>query len=47
MLADHAELSKTHVCDLETGKREIGFMALRRIAAALGVKMSELVKGLD
>jgi transcriptional regulator with XRE-family HTH domain len=47
ILADHAELSKTHVCELEVGKREIGFLALCRIAAALDLKMSDLLKGLD
>jgi transcriptional regulator with XRE-family HTH domain len=47
ILADHAELSKTHICELEVGKREVGLMALLRIAGALGVKASELLKGLD
>lgn len=46
-LAAHAELSKTHICELEIGKREIGLLALRRVAAALDVKMADLVKGLD
>ena len=47
ILADHAELSKTHVCEVEVGKREVGLLALRRIAHALGVTLSDLVKGLD
>jgi transcriptional regulator with XRE-family HTH domain len=46
-LAAHAELSKTHVCELEVGKREIGLNALCRIAVALDVKLAELLKGLD
>lgn len=45
-LAVHAELSKTHICDLETGKREIGLDALKRIAEALDQTMSELLMGL-
>ena len=45
-LAAHAELSKTHVCELEVGKREIGLLALERIAVALEVKPSELLKGI-
>jgi len=34
-LAVHSELSKTHVCEIGTGKREIGLEALKRIADAL------------
>ena len=45
-LAVHAELSKTHLCDIETGKREIGLEALKRIADALEVSLSGLLKGL-
>ncbi len=43
-LAAHAELSKTHICELEVGKREIGLNALARVADALDVKISELMK---
>jgi transcriptional regulator with XRE-family HTH domain len=46
-LAAHAELSKTHVSDLERGYREIGLLALRRVAHALDMKMSDLLKDLD
>jgi len=42
-LAAHAELSKTHVCELELGKREIGLLTLERVAYALDVKISELM----
>jgi transcriptional regulator with XRE-family HTH domain len=45
-LAAHAELSKTHICELKTGKREVGLLTLRRIAVALEVKMSDLFRGL-
>jgi transcriptional regulator with XRE-family HTH domain len=43
-LAAHAELSKTHINELEAGKREIGLRALERLANALDVKVSELMK---
>ena len=45
-LAAHAELSKTHICELETGKREVGLNTLERLADALEVKMSELLKAI-
>jgi transcriptional regulator with XRE-family HTH domain len=45
-LAAHADLSKTHICDLETGKREIGLEALKRIADALDVSLSKLLEGI-
>jgi transcriptional regulator with XRE-family HTH domain len=46
-LAAHAELSKTHICDLERGHREVGLLALRRIANALDLKTADLLKNLD
>jgi transcriptional regulator with XRE-family HTH domain len=45
-LAAHAELSKTHICELELGKREIGLAALERIAMALDTQPSELLKAI-
>jgi transcriptional regulator with XRE-family HTH domain len=45
-LAVHSELSKTHICEIETGKREIGLEALKRIADALDTSLSELLKGI-
>jgi XRE family aerobic/anaerobic benzoate catabolism transcriptional regulator len=45
-LAAHAELSKTHVCELETGKREVGLNTLERIADALEVQASEMLKAI-
>jgi len=46
-LAAHAELSKTHICELETGKREVGLEALDRIAVALDTKPSDLLKAIQ
>ena len=42
-LAVHSELSKTHIHDIETGKRQVGIEALERIASALDLKPSELL----
>jgi transcriptional regulator with XRE-family HTH domain len=45
-LAAHAELSKTHVNELEAGKREVGLNALERLAEALDMKISDLMKAI-
>jgi transcriptional regulator with XRE-family HTH domain len=45
-LAAHAELSKTHINELEAGKREVGLKALERLAEALDLKISDLMKGI-
>jgi transcriptional regulator with XRE-family HTH domain len=45
-LAAHAELSKTHVNELERGKREVGLNALERLAEALDLKISDLMKAI-
>lgn len=46
-LAAHAELSKTHVSELETGKREVGLKTLERLADALEVKISDLMQAIE
>ena len=46
-LAAHAEISKTHMNELEKGKREVGLRALCRIAAALDLSPAELLKGMN
>lgn len=45
-LAAHAELSKTHICELETGKREVGLQTLERLAEALEMKISDLMRAI-
>lgn len=45
-LAAHAELSKTHVNELERGKREVGLNALERLAESLDMKISDLMKSI-
>ena len=42
VLADHAELTREHLSELESGKKEIGLRALDRIAQALEVSHAKL-----
>jgi transcriptional regulator with XRE-family HTH domain len=46
LLADHAELTREHLSELENGKKEIGVRTLNRIANALDQTLSELLAGL-
>jgi transcriptional regulator with XRE-family HTH domain len=46
MLADHAELTREHLSELENGHKEIGARTLEKIASALGVKLSQFFEGL-
>ena len=41
MLADHAELAREHLSELERGRKEIGIRALARVAAALEVELDK------
>lgn len=41
MLADHAELAREHLSELENGKKEIGVRSLERIVRALGVSLGQ------
>lgn len=43
MLADHAQLSREHLSELENGKKEMGVRTLQRIADALNVSPAELL----
>lgn len=40
------DMGRTHISDIEQGKREIGVITLQVIARGLNTKMSELLKGL-
>jgi transcriptional regulator with XRE-family HTH domain len=40
MLADHAELTREHLSELENGHKEMGVRSLERIAAALEVSLA-------
>ena len=42
-LADAATVNRTHMGEVERGKRNISFLALIRIAAAMSVKPSEIL----
>ena len=46
MLADHAELTREHLSELENGNKEIGARALERIAASLDKSLSEFLSGI-
>lgn len=46
MLADHAQLAREHLSELENGKKEIGLRALNRIAEALHVSLSAFFEDL-
>jgi transcriptional regulator with XRE-family HTH domain len=46
ILADHAQIERAHLARLEEGRREAGLMMLKKISNALGVSLSELLKGL-
>ncbi len=43
MLADHVELTREHLSELEGGKKEMCVRTLARIAEALEIRLRELV----
>lgn len=45
MLADHAELTREHLSELENGHKEIGVRSLEKIARALDLTLSEFFEG--
>jgi transcriptional regulator with XRE-family HTH domain len=46
-LAEQAGINENYVSDLEIGKKEICLRTLQVVADALGLKTSELLKGID
>jgi transcriptional regulator with XRE-family HTH domain len=44
LLADHAQIERSHLSRLEEARREPGLRVLERIATALDVEIEELVK---
>lgn len=42
-LADAARINRTHMGEVERGKRNVSFIAILRIAAALNLKPSEIL----
>ena len=45
MLADHAELTREHLSELENGHKEIGVRILDKITRALGVTLARFFEG--
>ncbi|HUD23569.1 MAG TPA: helix-turn-helix transcriptional regulator [Acidobacteriaceae bacterium] len=45
MLADHAEIAREHLSELENGHKEIGARTLERIADALEVNLEQFFEG--
>lgn len=45
MLADHAELTREHLSEVEGGKKEIGVRILDRIARALDISLAQFFNG--
>ena len=41
MLADHADVTREHLSELENGHKEIGIRTLERIASALSVTLAQ------
>jgi transcriptional regulator with XRE-family HTH domain len=46
-LAEHSGVHEVHISDIERGAREICLNNLLALARALGIAVSELVKGID
>lgn len=44
-LAEKADLHHNYIGDIERGEENVSIDALRRIATALGVKLTDLVRG--
>ena len=45
-LAEQSGVHEVHISDLERGSREPGLRMLKKISAAAGTTLSELLKGL-
>ena len=45
MLADHAELTREHLSELENGHKEIGVRTLEKIAQALDLNLHQFFEG--
>lgn len=43
-LADLASVSRSHIGEVERGEVNLSFVALNEIAAALGVRLSDLIE---
>lgn len=43
VLADHAQITREHLSELESGNKEMGVRTLEQIAVALGVSPKDLI----
>jgi transcriptional regulator with XRE-family HTH domain len=41
MLADHAQITREHLSELENGKKEAGIRTIQQIASALDISLAE------
>lgn len=41
ILADHAEITREHLSELENGRKETGIKTLERISTALGLSLKD------
>ncbi len=46
-LASRAEVDRSHLSEIENGRKNVSISVLEQIAAALGVASSELLQGYD
>lgn len=46
MLADHAELTREHLSEIERGRKEIGVRGLERLVRSLSINLSIFFEGL-
>lgn len=46
-LAEQADINENYVSDLEVGKKEICLRTLQAIAAAFGLSIAELTRGIE
>jgi transcriptional regulator with XRE-family HTH domain len=46
-LADQVQLNRTYLSDIERGEANVSFAVVGRLAAALGVSMSELIRNAE
>ena len=45
ILADHADMNREHLCDLENGKYDPSAGLLEKLAKAIGVTLAEFFQG--
>ena len=46
-LANFAELDRTYIPSIEKGERNVSIEVIQKLSVAFGIKISELLKGLD